>query len=150
MISDRELEVAARDLNIPRFRGVYSKDLLPKFPKPGYYIVNMENSVNSSGKPLPGTHWVLVDSYPDKTYYIDAFGVFPPTEIVTHFRAPLIYNSKQVQDLNSDLCGFYCLYFAFQHASGRPYSDILQDFQTYPNTAKNSAIIDRFFGINNF
>lgn len=150
MISNDELDEAARIMGIGGYRGTFSKDELPSPMPAGVYIVNMENSKSASGRPLPGTHWVLCDVAPrgGGTTYVDPFGVVPPTEICERAPKPIRYSARQVEDIDSELCGFICLYVLFQHGRGRGYRDILRDdFYTFPETRKNRALLDNFFGI---
>ena len=147
MISNIELDEAAKIMRLPGFRGTFSKDELPTPMRPGTYIVNMENAVNSRGKPLPGSHWVVAEIHKDHTVYADPFGVVPPLEIIKRAPALIHWSKKQVEDIDSQLCGFYCLYFLYQRAHGRSWSDIMRDFHTFPETKLNRVLIDEFFGI---
>lgn len=146
MISNLALEKDARTLGFKDWRGVYSKDKLPNPMPPGKYIANMQDSI-VNGRPGKGTHWVYLDVGPDRTFYIDPFGVYPPPVIVDRSKRPIHYSTKQVEDADSNLCGYYCLHFAYQHDLGRSYQEILDDFKTFPYTKGNRFIIDREFGI---
>lgn len=145
MLSNIQIDNAAKVLNIPRFRGTFSKDLLPTPMQPGFYVVNMQNSVSRSGRGLPGTHWVLCEVGPKSSYYVDSFGVVPPTEIISRATTPIHYSKTDIQNLESSLCGYYCLYLMIQRSRGRGYKSIIGDFKK--DTGKNSTVIDKFFGI---
>ena len=147
MISNFELDKASKIMGLKNYKGTFSKDELPNPMRPGKYIINMQDSKSPSGKSLPGTHWFYADVGANRTTVIDAFGAVPPLEILERAPCPIDWNTKQVEDLNSDLCGFFCLYFAFQHDRGRSYSSILDDFETYPRTAMNRILLDKWFEI---
>lgn len=148
MISNIQLTRKVKQLHLPDFKGCYSKDELPSPLRSGYYIINMQNATTKSGKSLPGTHWVFLEVGKSSSCYVDSFGIVPPTEIVEAATKPIYYNSRQVQDLHSDLCGYYCLYFYYQHAiNGRTYRDIAKDFKTFPRTDSNYQLLDDFFNI---
>lgn len=148
MISNRELEEAAKILNLKHFKGVFSKDQLPAKLSRGKYIINMEDSHDSKGKNLPGTHWVYCDIDNNQiNHYIDTYGVEPPCAVVRASPFKILYNIKEVQDKDSELCGFYCLYFGFQKDKGRSYQDIMKDFKSWPNTKQNRKLLDSFFEI---
>ena len=64
-----------------------------------------------------GTHWVgfLHHSDPTLSLYFDPLGLPPPEELTTHYK-PLTYNTNQIQDVSSTLCGYFvCLFFKFMH-----------------------------------
>ena len=103
----------------------------------GLYLINLDER---EGK---GTHWVgfysaateaSADGY-DKgskgpqtqeqssldvstdteTFYFDPLGLPPPQELTAHYK-PLTYNTNQIQDVSSTLCGYFvCLFFKFMH-----------------------------------
>lgn len=146
MLSNIEINGIARKLNIPNFRGTFSKDLLPNPMKKGFYVVNMEDSVSKSGKGLPGTHWVMCEVTPHASAYVDSFGCVPPLQICQRATKPIYYSKTDIQNLHSSLCGYFCLYFMAQRSHGRGYKSIVKDFKK--NTRDNYGIIDRFFGIN--
>ena len=70
----------------------------------GFYIVNLDTSNNS------GTHWTAVYSPPLKSFYFDSYGFVPPEELEVKIK-PYIYNDKDIQDWNSEACGWFCIAF---------------------------------------
>lgn len=96
-------------LRIPYFRGVFSKDELPKnIRKNETGIVNLDNSYGS------GTHWICYKKLDDIVYYFDSLGNLPPPrELINYFGAVsnVFYNYKRMQDINSTICGHLCLEF---------------------------------------
>ena len=93
----------------------------------GLYLINLDER---EGK---GTHWVgffhdkgskgpqtqeqssLDVSTDTETFYFDPLGLPPPQELTAHYK-PLTYNSNQIQDVSSTLCGYFvCLFFQYMH-----------------------------------
>jgi hypothetical protein len=58
--------------------------------KPGGYAVNLQDSHDSKGNPLPGSHWVALWTDPDgQSAYFDSYGVTVP-EAVKRLVKPLV------------------------------------------------------------
>lgn len=77
-----------------------------KILKNGFYICNLDKKTGS------GTHWTAFYAIDDYILYFDSFGLPPPKEIVKFCKKKtIIYNSQQIQDINSDACGYYCILF---------------------------------------
>ena len=45
----------------------------------------------------------------------------------------IVYNSSMIQDKESVLCGYYCLYFIMGRHNGRRMIDIILDFTQKPS-----------------
>jgi hypothetical protein len=87
------------------FNGVFSKDKLPKHLKSGWYIINMENEKDGHG-----SHWTTLKFCNDgDIIYFDSFGIYPPIEVMKKAKNDIIYSSKQIQDINSTACGWFCI-----------------------------------------
>ena len=92
---------------------VLSKDLFKNYKaKAGCYIVNLGDS--NTG----GTHWTSFIINDKIATYFDSFGLIPPQSIVKfikrynkHLR--IIYSIDQIQDYNSVLCGWFCVYYLY-------------------------------------
>lgn len=146
-LSNVDIERIVKVLHIHDFIGVFSKDQLPDPIEKGFYIINLENAYNKKGKPLPGSHWVLLNVRAGDSVYVDPFGVEPPVEVVKASIKPLHWNTREIQSLDSDLCGEYALMIMYQRQQGRRYEDILKDFYAYPKSTLNRNLVDKFFGI---
>lgn len=86
--------------------GIFNKDKLPYKLQQGFYICNMQNSTDGNG-----THWVaFYYDFPKKSYYFDSFGFDSPNEIHDKIK-PYLYNQRDIQDINSSSCGYYCIAF---------------------------------------
>lgn len=82
-------------------QGVFSKDRIPPLRHNTWAIINMDNSTGN------GTHWVCFKNSSPALYF-DSFGVPPPKEILK-LSENILYNEKQIQDMNSSACGYFCL-----------------------------------------
>ena len=89
-------------LKIPNFKGIFARDeVMPREHSP--CIINLDSLKNA------GTHWVCCAPGQKFTWYFDSFGMGFPQEFKSS--KPVIWNSSQYQNINSVLCGYYCLYF---------------------------------------
>ena len=70
----------------------------------GYTIINLNTSKQD------GSHWTCICFTPTVSYYFDSFGFVPPKEL-EEVAKPYEYNDKDIQDLDSEACGYYCIAF---------------------------------------
>ena len=115
--SDIDLKKLAQQVKI-KLNGIYYKDELPLIPIEGNYIVNMASSNDNNG----GTHWVgfilTYENYMKKVIYFDSFGIAEPILLNKFFlkwtnnnHNNIIRNNHDIQNLNSNYCGEYVIYF---------------------------------------
>ena len=83
-------------------------------------FVNIDNG--SQG----GTHWTCFILKDKKSYYFDSFGGQPDKILLNHLPKPIIYHKYKIQDINSKLCGSYCLYFFYLIERKNYYDTILK------------------------
>ena len=86
--------------------GIFMKDELPKKLKKGFYVVNLASNTDNNG----GTHWVALYHSSIDSFYFDAFGFIAPMDIDKRLKS-YVYNTSQIQEINSTACGFYCIGF---------------------------------------
>lgn len=106
-------QIANKLFTEEEFLGVFASDTLPKGVGPYH---NMRLIVNTDTKNLMGTHWIAILSREDEAYYFDPFGYPPPLNIASwmnKYYSTWTYNSRQVQAITSDYCGYFCLHFLF-------------------------------------
>lgn len=111
-LNNLELQQYTKLLNVNNvFHGVYMKDQLHNiFIKNGAYIFNLE----SSYMPTNGSHWTAAVVFNGISCYFDSFGATAPLEIIYFLKKDgrkICYNRYICQNLQSSLCGFYCLAF---------------------------------------
>ena len=96
-----------------KFSGIYAADNFPvDFSKNTFIIVNTSNSDSV------GEHWILLakQNSDEAIYYADPFGF--PTETYKNLYKRIKYYAcvnvmtHQLQSINSQFCGLYCIYIA--------------------------------------
>lgn len=116
MTTNYDLADACKKLHIPLV-GVYSKDKIPSkaVRKEGCYIINMQDSTDSKGKQLDGTHWIAFIIFKKQASFFDPFGFVPPKSVQTFLQEfrPYSYLTKDIQNINSGICGYYVLYWCW-------------------------------------
>lgn len=112
------------------FEGVYASDRLPLF-------CNYNNTalvMNLDPHNQSGSHWVSI--YIENGYglYFDSYGM-PPTVNANfvHFlnrncTQGWDYNRTELQALDSDVCGHYCIWFLSERARGVSLKNIVNQF----------------------
>ena len=121
-LTNFELMDAVKKLQIPRFRGVFMRDELPRKPlKRECGILNLDDV---SGR---GTHWVCWYKKDRRNSYFDSFGVQPPKELIDYLVSPLFYNTERIQPDNLVICGHLCLYVLCRLSRGDDQQEIMND-----------------------
>ena len=89
------------------FSGVYSKDPIPLIENNKYLIFNPENSDQS------GSHWVELCRKNNDIFVFDSFGIgYVPNNLYEIYKNyNIITNIYRIQDINSNLCGMFCVMF---------------------------------------
>ena len=132
--SNTELLEIIKKYNI-NINGVFAKDQIKKPLKDGFYIINLDNS---DGK---GTHWTALYKINDAfSLYWDSFG-FPAPQNIDDMLYKYDYNKKQIQDIDSTSCGFYCIAF-IKFLSDK--SNKLSAFKTFCNLFGKSTTDNEF------
>ena len=166
-LSNHQLNALAKKMGYTITDIVFKDELLfmkPEYNKKNYccYIINMEDEYDEHGKPNDGTHWVAlyIKKLPDgkiEPIYFDSYGVAPPKSVTDFVGTPHVpYNTKDIQGLLSDICGWFCLAFlymltSFPHRSGDVYVDagnfleLFDDMNKVVDMHKNEWILKHFF-----
>ena len=107
--SNNDLKAISRYLNIPYPTICFDEDLLNIKRKLGtqYFVLNLGSLKDG------GTHWVglCLRNRGKEMLYFDSFGA-PYPQTVAQYCAKCTkkgYNSTQIQDIHSNLCGWYVL-----------------------------------------
>jgi hypothetical protein len=142
MITNFDIEELSSRLHLPLI-GIVNKDRLDTLPKDlGSYYINMQNY--DAGE---GTHWVYARLYCDadrdsdndeeyrvvKCLYFDPFGLDMPKEVEEYFQEfkPIAYSKKQIQNVRSSQCGWYCVACDYD-LTHRPINDTyLKDYEDF-------------------
>ena len=83
--------------------GVFSKDLLPDVLKEGWYIINLQNHNQGDG-----THWTCFCINDLGNVYWDSFGFDCPENLQQKLK-PYEFNNREIQNLDSSACGYFCI-----------------------------------------
>ena len=128
-LSNFDILKIAKYLEIPNFKGVFTRDQLPE------KIGNRESGiVNFNTSKEPGSHWVAYFRDGSKKIYFDSFGQVIPTEIQQYLKTkdeyrnnlPVIErNTDVVQEPNTVICGHLCLYVLDNLSKGVNFQDII-------------------------
>lgn len=107
----------------------------------GNYIINLDQPGD------PGTHWVAMIKKQNYIYYFDSFAVAPFFDIlniVEKNRMKIIFNSKQLQSLEYDSCGFWVLLFLYnmhKNPSKQKYEKFVQPFDEREQEKINEPLL---------
>ena len=144
-LSNFDLINWVNQLGIKHFRGVFSRDVLPsQIDEPEVGIMNLDSKIG------PGTHWVCYRNV-DKNVceYFDSFGLIMPTELQKYLQTSgekIIYSTDEIQERDSVLCGYWCLYYLLERQKGKSILDILHNTAFDPiDKSVNHKFITRYF-----
>ena len=116
-LTNYDLKNWVKQLGIKHFRGVFSKDVLPtQIKNKECGIVNLDNHIG------PGTHWVAYRNIERFCEYFDSFGLMMPSEVKKYMATSgkqLEYSGDEIQERDSVLCGYWCLYYLWERQRGR-------------------------------
>lgn len=141
-LSNFDIENILKSMGL-KLNGIFSKDDLPELQK-GFYIVNLEAKNDGNG-----THWTTF-YFNDKNdiWYFDAFGFPPPVEVQNNFNE-YGFNDKQIQDLNSTACGYYCIgfikYMTNKNDNKKTFEKFINIFSN--DTKKNDYILKKYLNL---
>lgn len=133
MMNTQEIDTIMRPVT-DNFLGVFPSDHLPTIHlRPACFIANTDASNET------GTHWVAMyfDNYVE---YFDSYGLEP-------LPAFQVYDIEKrnkfcLQDLDTDVCGQYCIYYLFKRTNGQQLEDIVGYLRH--RSDKNDSIVKRF------
>ena len=96
-------------MNESELQRIYNYPIYPRDSK----IYSDRGFVNIDDGRLNGTHWTCFIVKDNKSYYFDSFGGAPDKFLLNQLTKRIIYHNYKIQDINSKLCGSYCLYFFY-------------------------------------
>lgn len=166
-LTNHQLSVLANKMGYTITDIIFKDELMfmkPEYNKQGYccYVINMEDEFDEKGRPNDGSHWVAlyIKKLPDgkiEPIYFDSYGVAPPKSVTDFVGNPHIpYNTKDIQGMLSDICGWFCLAFlymltSFPHRTSDPYVDasnfldLFEDMNKVVDMHKNEWVLKHFF-----
>ena len=123
------------------FYGVFPRDKLPKkiYKKPGIFIINTDSSDKI------GEHWVAI--YLDvngRAEYFDSYAIPPRSNDIKSFIKKnsnfCKYNTKVLQPVFSDTCGYFVFYYAYRKARGFKMQNIVSKLRMYKPNLNNTVV----------
>jgi len=125
-------------------RGIHSRDNLPnKIKKYECGIINLDSQIR------PGTHWVCYRNINQFCEYFDSFGLKMPTEVQKYLSTSgkqIIYSGDEIQERNSVLCGYWCLYYLIERQKGNSVLNTIHN----PSFNMSNQNVNHHFIINYF
>jgi hypothetical protein len=138
-LSDIKIIDIIKKLNLPLENILMRDEIKKHLIKDGFYIINLDISKNE------GTHWTGVYYHPLKSYYFDSYGFIAPAELEDKIK-PYEYNDKDIQDWNSEACGWFAIAFIkFLHDKNNKeiaYKEFLKLFTS--NTKENDKKLKEY------
>ena len=116
-----------KKLGIRSLRGIYSRDRLPKKIRKECGIINLDDIQG------PGTHWVCYRNLDSVVEYFDPFGLIMPNEALKYFNTAspygkqIVYSIDEIQNRNTVLCGYWCLYYLLERQRGTSILDVIHN-----------------------
>ena len=143
-LSNYDLKIWVNQLRIKYFRSVFSKDMLPKqISERECGIINLDDHIG------PGTHWVCYRNIDRFCEYFDSFGLPMPIEVKTYMTTGgkrLVYSTDEIQERDSVLCGYWCLYYLLERQKGRSILDTIHNCKfDMSDTSVNHRFIINYF-----
>jgi len=136
-LSNYDLTDIVKTMNLP-LKGIYFKDAFPSNPDKGFYIINIQ----SKKDPRNGTHWTCLYYDGLKNLYYDSFGFPPPAEL-EKIITPYIYNNRDIQNIQTSSCGYYCvafIKFLYRHSNKEKAYDVFLNLFN-DKTSRNELIL---------
>jgi len=127
-----------KQLGTKYFRGVFSRDDLPKIIKRECGIIGLDSKID------PGTHWVCYRNIDDHCEYFDSFGLKMPKDIqkyMTTSSKQIVCSGDKIQECDSVLRGYWVLYYLLERQRGR---SILQTIHSSKFDMTDQSVNHRF------
>ena len=141
MLSTHDLEDMMRQDPVTSscFLGVFASNELPIYPS-GLIA-------NTDPNNKPGQHWVAMFLEEDKEEFFDSYGL-PPNFYTDHFTKFLAShpgdterNVGTLQALNSDVCGYYCIFYLFHRSRDQDFKSIVKRFSLDNPKANDRRVV---------
>ena len=162
MLTGDQVEDLAVKMDIPLvFVGFKDELATHKLQYNKSYIINMEDEFDDEGERNDGSHWTAfqVNKYPNgkvEGVYMDSYGAAPPQVVETFCKAKMPYNTKDIQSLLDNFCGFVCLAFLHfinaspcrtQHlySDAEGFIDLFKDLNKSIDFRHNEEVLKLFF-----
>ena len=105
----RKYKLKNDPMNESQLQKIYKYSIYPRDSK----LYSDKGFVNIDNGSRGGTHCTCFIVKDNKSFYFDSFGGQPDNFFLNQLPKPIIYHNYKIQDINSKLCGSYCLYFSY-------------------------------------
>ena len=123
-LSNVDIEKYVKIFKVKNFRGCYMRDELKKLKcsdiECGVLNLNLSNE--------SGSHWTCWFKINSDKYYFNSFGLPPPKELIDYLGSPILYSTFQLQGMNDQNCGKWCLVILKNLTEGLDYIDLILSF----------------------
>ena len=109
-------------MNESELRRIYNHPIYPRDSK----IYSVKGFVNIDNGSRGGTHRTCFIVKHNKSFYFDTFRAHPDQFFPNQLPKPMIYHNYKIQDIKSNLCGSYCLYFFYSIERMNYYNAVLK------------------------
>ena len=109
-------------MNDYQLQKIYNYKIYPRDSK----IYSDKGFANIDNGSLGGSHWTCFIVKIKKSFYFESFGGQPDKFLLKQLPKPITYHKYKRQDINSKLCGSYCLYFFYLIERMKYYDAILK------------------------
>ena len=109
-------------MNESQLQKIFNYPIYPRDSK----IYSDNAFINIDDGSQGGTHWTCFIVKDNKSYYFESFGGQPDKVLLNQLPKPIIYHNYIKQNINSNLCGSYCLYFFYLIERMNYYDTILK------------------------
>ena len=141
-MDSRQIEKIMKNFAGPYYWGTFPRNKMPTCVVPPFSLV-----CNTEPDTELGEHWIAiyVDGAENGEYF-DSYGL-PPlhaefTQFLDYNCRKWIWNSKQIQDISSMVCGQHCIFYLHQRYKGFSLEEI-KDFFT-KDAQQNDEIVKRY------
>ena len=94
-------------MNESELQRVYNYPIYPRDSK----IYSDKGFANIDNGFQGGSHWTCFIVKDNKSFYFDSFGGQSDKFLLKQLPKPIMYHNYKIQNIDSKLCGSYCLYF---------------------------------------
>ena len=151
-LTNFDLHRLCKKMDLP-IVGVFSKDELKGVPQQiGTYYINMSDSHKA------GTHFVCFKIVCDEdrgnykgkkgkakqceALYFDSFGIDMPNDVREYLKnfSPVVWNNRHIQNIQSDVCGWFCLLFDYALEHQQMDDNYVDDYKRFLNNWSDNTI----------
>ena len=105
----KKYNLKSNTMNESQLQKVFKFPIYPRDSK----IHSDRGFVSVDNGSMGGSHWCAFYIKDNKSIFFDSFGGHPANFLLKQLPKPIINHNYKIQDIDSKLCGSYCLYFFY-------------------------------------